>query len=397
MTALSYRDEVTVQGGRPLVPAMSEIIDWLVGDECHEHDDAMLAAELGRRLRATGLPLDHLGLYLRTLHPEIRSRTIAWAPDEPAQIHDRQHGVELLAAHLKNPIRHVLETQQPLVLWVDHLNDAAWTHIDIFEGRDLVEFVLLPLRNADASANVVSFATTRSGGFSLAERAAFARIAPALRNVCELRTLRSAEQALLDTYLGELTARRILKGHIRRGEVETLEAAFMLCDLRGFTELSNRLPSRRVLQLLDAYFDCVVPAINQTGGEVIKFMGDAVLAFFLREDAASACAAGLEGALSALQRLQELPISDAELHAGIALHHGKVSYGNIGYGHRLDFTLIGPDVNFVSRLQGVCSITGQSLLMSERFASLLDPALVMALGPHPLKGFAEPAELYTLR
>jgi adenylate cyclase len=395
MTAPRDWDELTEQGGRPL--AMSEIIDWLVGDECHEHDDAMLAAELGRRLRATGLPLDHLGLYFRTLHPEIRGRTIGWAPDEPVQIYDRQHGVELPAAFLNNPVRRVLETQEPLILRVNHLNDAAWTHIDIFEGRELVEFVILPLRNADGSANAVSFATTHNSGFSVTERAAFARITPALRNVCELHTLRSAEQALLDTYVGALTARRILMGHIRRGEVETLEAAFMLCDLRGFTELSNRLPSQRVLQLLDAYFDCVVPAINETGGEVIKFMGDAVLAFFLREDAASACAAGLQGALSALQRLQQLAISDAELHAGIALHHGKVSYGNIGYGHRLDFTLIGPDVNFVSRLQGVCSITGQSLLMSERFAGLLDPSLVMALGPHPLKGFAEPAELYTLR
>ena len=280
MTALMDSDDVTERGVRPFVPAMSEIIDWLVGDECHELDDAEVTAELGRRLRATGLPLDHLGLYFRTLHPEIRGRTIAWAPDEPVQIHDRQHGVWRLfvAANRNNPIRRVLETQEPIVLRVNHLNDATWTHIDIFEGRELVEFVILPLRNADASSNAVSFATRRSSGFSVAERAAFARIAPALRNVCELRTLRSAEQALLDTYVGALTARRILKGHIRRGEVETL--AFMLCDLRGFTELSNRLPSQRVLQLLDAYFDCVVPAINQTGGEVIKFMGDAVLAFF---------------------------------------------------------------------------------------------------------------------
>jgi adenylate cyclase len=397
MSASTDRDDVTEEDGRPLVPAMSEIIDWLAGDECHELDDAEVTAELGRRLRATGLPLDHLGLYFRTLHPEIRGRTMAWAPDEPVQIYDRQHGVELPAAFLNNPVRRVLETQEPIVLRVDHLHDAAWTHMDIFEDRELVEFVILPLRNADASSNAVSFATTRNSGFSVTERAAFARIAPALRNVCELRTLRSAEQALLDTYVGALTARRILMGHIRRGEVETIEAAFMLCDLRGFTELSNRLPSQRVLQLLDAYFGCVVPAINETGGEVIKFMGDAVLAFFLREDASSACAAGLQGALSALQRLQQLAISDAELHAGIALHHGKVSYGNIGYGHRLDFTLIGPDVNFVSRLQGVCSITGQSLLMSEQFARLLDPPLIMALGPHHLKGFAEPAELYTLR
>jgi adenylate cyclase len=208
--------------------------------------------------------------------------------------------------------------------------------------------------------------------------------------------LRSAEQALLNTYVGTLTARRVLEGHIRRGDVETLEAALLLCDLRGFTELSNRLPSKRVLQLLDAYFGCVVPAINEAGGEVIKFMGDAVLAFFHREDASSECGACLQGALSALERLQKLAIFDAELRAGIALHHGKVSYGNIGYGHRLDFTLIGPDVNLVSRLQGICSITGRPLLMSERFAGLLDPTLVMPLGPHQLKGFAEPAELYTL-
>jgi adenylate cyclase len=376
--------------------SISEIIDWLAGDECHELDDAKLAAELGRRLRATGLPLDHLGLYLRTLHPEIRGRTIAWAAGEPVQIHDRQHGVELSAAFLVNPIRHVLETQKPLVLRVDDLNDAAWTHIDIFEGRHFVEFVILPLRNADALANAVSFATRRTSGFTSAERAAFTRIAPALRNACELRTLRSAEQALLDTYVGTLTARRVLEGHVRRGEVETLEAALLLCDLRGFTELSNRLPSKRVLQLLDAYFGCVVPAINEAGGEVIKFMGDAVLAFFHREDASSECAAGLQGALSALQRLRKLTIFDAELRAGIALHHGEVSYGNIGYGHRLDFTLIGPDVNLVSRLQGICSITGRSLLMSDRFARLLDPTVVMSLGSHQLKGLAEPAELYTL-
>jgi adenylate cyclase len=381
---------------RTLMPAMSEIIDWLAGDECHELDGAGLATELGRRLRAIGLPLDHLGLYLRALHPEILGRTIAWTPDGPVQIIDRQHGVELSVAFINNPIRRVFETQKPLVLRVNDWNDAAWTHIDIFEGRQLVEMVILPLRNAGALPSAVSFATTRNSGFTAAERAGFARISPALRNACELRTLRSAEQTLLDTYVGEVTARRVLEGRIRRGQVETLEAALMLCDLRGFTELSNRLPSERVVHLLNTYFDCVVPAVSEAGGEVIKFMGDAVLAFFHREDAPRACSAALRGALTALESLQKLAIPDAELRAGVALHYGKASYGNIGYGHRLDFTLIGPDVNLVSRLQGICSTTGQSLLMSERFARLLDPTLVMPLGPHQLKGFAEPAELYTL-
>jgi adenylate cyclase len=156
------------------------------------------------------------------------------------------------------------------------------------------------------------------------------------------------------------------------------------------------LPSERVLELLDAYFGCVVPAIDKAGGEVIKFMGDAVLAFFHREDASAACAAALQGAMTALASLQRQQTPDCELRAGVALHYGTVSYGNIGYGHRLDFTLIGPDVNLVSRLQGVCSTTGQALLMSRRFAELLPPGTAGPVGAHLLKGFAQPVDLYAL-
>jgi adenylate cyclase len=290
----------------------------------------------------------------------------------------------------------VIETQEPLVLRVDDRSDIAWLHTDVFEGRQLVELVIVPLRNANGFHSAACFATARASGFTDAERAALDRIVPSLRNACELRTLGRVELALLDTYVGTATAQRVLAGHIQRGEVETLEAALMLCDLRGFTELSNRLPSERVLQLLNAYFDCVVPAITQAGGEVIKFMGDAVLAFFHHDEASAACAAALQGALNAQESLRRLTLSDADLRAGIALHYGEVSYGNIGYGHRLDFTLIGRGVNLVSRLQSVCSMTGHPLLMSERFARLLDPARVMALGRHELKGFAEPAEVYSL-
>jgi adenylate cyclase len=398
MTAITITnaDRTTGQGHQTPLLAMSELIEWLSSDECHELDDGGLAAGLGRRLNASGLPVDHLGLYLRTLHPEIFGRTIWWAPGEPAQIRDREHGIERTPAFVGNPIVRVVETQKPLVVRVGPRDDAAWTHIDSLEGRQLVEFVILPLRNRDALPSAVSFATRRSDGFTTAERANLMRIAPALRNVCEVRTLRAAEQALLGAYVGTLTARRVLEGHIRRDEVETLEAALLLCDLRGFTELSNRLPSHRVHQLLNNYFDCVVPAIGDAGGEVIKFMGDGVLAFFHRDDASAACAAALQGARSALERLQTHEAPDAVLRAGVALHYGEMSYGNIGYGGRLDFTLIGPDVNLVSRLQGICSTTGQALLMSERFVRLLEPTPVLALGRHALKGFAEAAALYTV-
>jgi adenylate cyclase len=288
-----------------------------------------------------------------------------------------------------------METQEPLVLRIDGGTDAAWIHTDLFEGRHLVEFVIVPLYDANGLRGAASFATARASGFTDAERTVLNRILPALRNACELRTLRRLEIGLLDTYVGAETARRVLAGHIRRGKVETLEAALMLCDLRGFTELSNRLPSDRVIQLLNTYFDCVVPAIIEPGGEVIKFMGDAVLAFFHLHEPVAACATCLQSASNALESLRRLTIPDAELRAGIGLHYGEVSYGNIGYGHRLDFTLIGRGVNLVSRLQAVCSMTGHPLVMSERFAQLLGPARVVALGRYELKGFAEPAELFT--
>ncbi|HTE36284.1 MAG TPA: adenylate/guanylate cyclase domain-containing protein [Reyranella sp.] len=385
-----------MQQGWTLTAAISATIEWLAGDECHALDEGALAAELGRRLRSAELPIDHLGLYLRTLHPEILGHTISWAPDEPVQVYLRPHDFVRSNGYFGNPIIRVLETQTPLVLRVDPQRDASWIQADLFKGRPLVELVVLPLRTPDALPSAVSFATMRSTGFTAAERAAFDRIAPALRNACELRNLRQVELTLLDTYLGTLTGRRVLEGRVRRGELERLEAALLLCDLRGFTELSNRLPSERVLELLDAYFGCVVPAIDEAGGEVIKFMGDAVLAFFHREDASAACAAALQGAATALASLHRQQMPDCELRAGVALHYGTVSYGNIGYGHRLDFTLIGPDVNLVSRLQGVCSTTGQALLMSRRFVELLPAGTGKSVGAHRLKGFAQPVDLYAL-
>ncbi len=373
-----------------------EVVEWLSGDECHDLDDAGLIAGLGRRLRAVGLPVDRLTLHLRTLHPEILGRAVAWSPNEPVEIHDREHGVEVSADYLDSPLRRVMDMDEPLAVRLNDLDGQRWTNIDVFRERGLTEAIFVPLRSGDGLVSAASFCTARPGGFGARERAALDRIVPALRNACELRTLRKVELTLLDTYIGPTTAQRILAGRIRRGQIESLEAALLLCDLRGFTELSNRLPSARVLELLDAYFDRVVPAITDAGGEILKYMGDAVLAFFHRDDAAAACEAALRAALAALDNLGHFAAPDAELHAGVALHYGEVSYGNIGSGQRLDFTVIGPDVNMVSRIQTVSGTVGRPLVMSARFAGLLSGHAITSIGRHSLKGFAEPAELYSL-
>lgn len=374
--------------------ATLSLVEWLTGDECHALDEASLVAGLGRRLQALGLPVDRLTLHLTTLHPEFVGRTFAWAPGEPVEIHDREHGTRL--AFTNTPLLKAQGMREPLIVGPGESPYGPWQHIDIFSGRGLVQLMIAPLCNADGPISTAVFGTRRPGGFTPVEQEVLERILPALRNTCELRVLRQCELSLLDTYIGPMTASRILAGHIRRGEIESMEAALLLCDLRGFTELSNRLAGATVLGLLNAYFDKAVPAISREGGEVLKFMGDAVLAFFPGIDAAGACNAALSAAKTILDEVDGFQHDGIGIKVGIALHYGEVSYGNVGSGNRLDFTLIGPDVNVVSRIQSVCSERGEALLLSDSFhrqAKITDAA---SIGPHRLKGFAEPMELFTL-
>lgn len=384
------RDARAPDGSPEAVPA---IVEWLSGDECHALDDAGLVAGLGRRLRAAGLPVDRLSLHLRSLHPEIFGRSVAWAPGEPVEILDRAHGIEVSGPFVGGPVLRAMASGTPVRARADDPDGAPWAGLDVFRGRGLAELVVLPLVGIDGPSSAVSVATARPAGFDAGDRAALDRVAPALRTACELRTLRWSELTLLDTYVGAASARRILAGHVRRGQVESLAAALLLCDLRGFTQLSNRRPAAEVLALLDAYFDRVVPAVADGGGEVLKFMGDAVLAYFHRDDPAAACAAALAAAGRVLDRLAA-PVAGVALAADVALHYGEVSYGNIGSGSRLDFTVIGPDVNLLSRIEGACGALGRPLLMSGRFAALLGPGRSVPAGAHPLKGFADPVALF---
>lgn len=378
----------------PARTGVAELIEWLSGDECHDATDAAMLSELGRRLCALGLPLDRLSLHLRTLHPQILARTLAWTDGEPVELRDRDNSIERLPFFAGNPIRRATEERRWLSLSTPE-EIAKLEELDFFQDRGLLGAEVVPLVMGQGPASAVVFATRRPEGFGPDGRALLQRIIPALRGACEIRVLQLAEATLLDTYVGPLTGRRILDGHIRRGDVETLKAALLLCDLRDFTVLSNRLPPEQMLDRLNLYFDQLVPPIAAHGGEVLKFMGDAVLAFFHHQDGpAASCAAAFAAARQALANIHSVSQAGTPLSAGVALHHGEVAYGNIGSGGRLDFTVIGRDVNLVSRIQTACATTGQPLLMSQHFAALLDRPGSRSIGPHPLKGFAEPLELF---
>jgi adenylate cyclase len=370
-------------------PALA-IIEWLSGDECHSLDEAGLISGLGYRLQTIGLPVDRLTLHLMTLHPEYLGKSVAWAPQEPAEVQDRQHGT-LSLAFLDSALCQSMKTRRTVVS-ERYGAGASWQCMDIFAGRDLFQLIAVPLCNADGPVSAATFGTRRPTGFTEAERHILQRITPALRNACELLTLRQAGHSMLDTYIGPFTAQRVRGGRIRQGEIETIDAALLLCDLRGFTELSNRLPPHEIMQFLNGYFDTVVPAITRKGGEVAKFMGDAVLAFFPGYSAPWAAAAAYQATAEILEKIETSRIGGMKV--GVALHYGEVNYGNIGSGGRLDFTLIGPDVNLVSRIQHVCSEEGHELLMSAPFIEAMGLEARRSIGTRQLKGFENPVELF---
>jgi class 3 adenylate cyclase len=212
---------------------------------------------------------------------------------------------------------------------------------------------------------------------------------------------RAALAALLEAYLGRRSAARVLAGELRRGTGETIRAALLFANLRGFTALSEATKPQAMIAALDAWFDRVAGAVHAFGGEVLKFIGDGVLAIFpVADRPAEACEAALRAATAAQAGMAHLDRSRQAqglppLPFGMALHLGEMLWGNIGAADRLDFTAIGPAVNLVSRLEGLCRPLGRSVLISGALAAETRAPL-LPLGEHALRGIATPCAVFTL-
>ena len=242
------------------------------------------------------------------------------------------------------------------------------------------------------------------GGFTDDQLAALAQAGHAAVARCRrFSTWRRMAASLLDTYVGNRAGERILGGQIRRGHTETMNAAIWLSDLRGFTSLSDRVPAETVVDVLNNYFDCQVAAIRNHGGEVLKYMGDGLLAVFPIDeyvgDEQHVCSNVLEAAHESRASVADLhyPIGDAveRFRFGVALHVGRILYGNIGGGNRLDFTCIGPAVNLAARLEKIAGKLGRTVVASEGFAGICREGW-SDLGEFPVAGFAKAARVYGL-
>ena len=386
--------------------AIDRAFRWLLREGRHQPTSGELLQGFCRELAVGGFPLMRAFLAKPTLHPQIASIAYRWSRAQPTvEAFTREHDIWQSDQYLRSPMA-LIYAGEPMIrrrlFGPDLRLDFPILEDLLAEGA--TDYAIFGLRRGDGRPLAVfSIATDASGGFSDEQFYGFQSLLPLLSLIVEAIETRLTAKSLLEIYLGADAGRRVMGGLIRRGESVTIAAAIWHCDLRDFTAMSNQLPRDEVLAILNDYFDAVTRPVLARGGEILKFIGDSVLAIFPmkddldRDDKCRVALTAAEEALEAMRDVNELRASagKAPLGIGIGLHAGSVSYGNIGSQTRLDFTVIGPAVNLAARITGLCRPLNQKLLASRAFASPCGSKLV-PLGHYPMHGFDQPQEVFGL-
>jgi class 3 adenylate cyclase len=359
---------------------LSSTLSWLVDAAGEAPGADRLLAEVGARLVADGVLLAGGALTLAVPHPLIARRTWLWRAKSGQVIEAFGFAAGGLAAV-----------------------GAASPHRD--EGRRWLAGLAAGLVHDDdvgSGPDGPSFGWIGPRPFTPGEVDALRQTARFAAAPLAALTARATLTAILDAYLGRRSAARVLAGPLRRDIGETIQAALLFADLRGFTALSEFNPPAAVISALDAWFDRIAGPVHAFGGEVLKFIGDGVLAIFpvAAGSPRSACDAALRAVAAARTGMEHLDAARRReglppLPFGAALHLGEMLWGNIGAADRLDFTAIGPAVNLVSRLEGLCRPLDKVVLVSDTFAAETSVSLI-PLGTHALRGIASPCAVFTV-
>ena len=372
---------------------------WLMAEPRSEDPAAFLRA-LAARLTLFGIPLWRVSYALMTMHPEVLWRTVQLRGTDVA-VRDQPHARLDDPFYTKSAVAVVRRSRSPVRVPLVPGDLPFPICIDLRDEGG-TDYVVHPLPFSNGEVSYVSFASDAPGGFSDGDLTTFEDIAPFLARRIELESAYYATRALLDVYLGKNAARRVAAGAFQRGQGELIDAAIWFSDMRDFTALTDGAPPVQVIATLDGYFDAVASAIAAHGGEVLKFIGDAVLAIFpVAADARAACRhalAAAEEAFASLARMNETRAARGEpvVAIGVALHRGNVMYGNIGARDRLDFTVISSSVNEASRLESLCKELKTSLALSETFARTADVLGLVDLGEHALKGVKAKLRVFSI-
>jgi len=378
------------------------VVYWLTNDTRDERFLDNIFAELCVRLQRAGIPVKRASLHLLIYHPQWLGARILWADGmREAEIAGVDYDVRGRSEFIGSPANEIYDgaTEVRENLERDPALGRRHAVYDEMRAKGLADYVAWPLYHTLGKRHMVTFATDRPGGFDGAHIACLSGLLPVLALVSEIRMKNRLARTLLETYVGSHAGELILAGATRRGSGTTVRAAILICDLRDFTRISDNWPRDDVIDLLNDYFDAISEPIARRGGEILKFMGDGLLAIFPLSEP-SACANLLQAVAEARRAMVALneknnDIGRVPMKYGIGIHVGDVMYGNIGSHTRLDFTVIGPAVNMASRLEALTKQLGRPVLLSRAFVDHVEPDFDLErVGEYPVRGFSGPIELF---
>ena len=378
------------------------VIDWLTNGTRDERFIDDIFAQMCIRLQQAGIPVKRATLHVLINHPQWLGARMMWSDgSREAEIALVDYEVRERPEYIGSAAHEITDGATELRERLEQDPSLGRKHAlyDEMRAKGLTDYVAWPLYHTLGKRHIVTFATDRPGGFDDAHIAGLKKLLPVLALVSEIRIKNRLARTLLETYVGSHAGELILAGATRRGTGTTVRAAIMVCDLRDFTRISDNWPRDDVIDLLNDYFDAMSEPIARYGGEILKFIGDGLLAIFPLS-APDACANLLRAVAEARQAMAALNERNsvtgrAPLNYGIGVHVGDVMYGNIGSTSRLDFTVIGPAVNMASRLEALTKTIGKKVLLSRAFAELVEKEFALEhVGQHAVRGFNEPIDLF---
>jgi adenylate cyclase len=386
------------------VPATlsDSVVDWLTNGTRDERFIDNIFADMCIRLEQAGIPLKRSTLHILIHHPQWLGARFMWSDGmRGAEFALVDYDVRERSEFIGSPANEIQDGAIEVRENLERDASLGRKHAlyDEMRAKGLTDYVAWPLYHTLGKRHLITFATDRPGGFDDTHVAALRKLLPVLALVSEIRIKNRLARTLLETYVGSHAGELILAGATRRGTGTTVHAAIMICDLRDFTRISDNWPRDDVIDLLNDYFDAMSEPIARHGGEILKFIGDGLLAIFPLS-APNACANLLHAVTEARQAMVALNERNkgtgrAPLNYGIGVHVGDVMYGNIGSTRRLDFTVIGPAVNMASRLEALTKQLGRTMLLSRAFAELVEREFELEhVGKYEVRGFSDPIELF---
>jgi adenylate cyclase len=382
---------------------LDEISDWLITKAQGDGDLRGLTGQLVSQMRDAGIPIQRFNLGVFALHPVMAGYAVVWTQgmDEAVEVPVRREDTRK-PLYLASPIRFVVETRDSVNFDLTVQGcDVEYPVLGEFRDEGYTNYIGFPLSFGDEGIAVLTACTKRAGGFSADQITKIQQIFPILSLLISVTENRRLTKTIVQTYLGVNIGERVLSGEMLRGQGEAVRAVLWLCDLRDFTALTAEIGSFAMIDVMNQYFDCMAEAVWLEQGEVLKFMGDAMLVVFRIGDKMSereAARRAIAAATEALHRLKLLSIRRvgeglSPLRASVGVHLGSVVYGNIGASKRLDFTVMGTAVNLVARIQGLTAHTNETLLYSQEISDHLADTSEF-FGSYELKGVKSPVDIY---